>query len=105
MGYSLNFADDQVLLAQDPNDLEYLARKLQEEYEKWGLTINLEKTKYACMGEGREILKFDRGEEIKPRTECTCLGTKIDQLGDNTTEIKHRISQTRKAINALNSIW
>ena len=30
---------------------------------------------------------------------------KIDQLGDNTTEIEHRISQTRKAINALNSIW
>ena len=29
----------------------------------------------------------------------------IDQLGDNTTEIKHRISQTRKATNALNSIW
>ena len=33
------------------------------------------------------------------------IGTKIDQLGDNTTEIKHRISQTRKAINVLNSIW
>ena len=28
-----------------------------------------------------------------------------DQSGDNATEIKHRISQTRKAINALNSIW
>jgi hypothetical protein len=26
-------------------------------------------------------------------------------LGDNTTDIKHRINQTRKAINALNSIW
>jgi hypothetical protein len=25
-------------------------------------------------------------------------------MGDNTTEIKHRISQTRKAINYLNSI-
>ena len=25
--------------------------------------------------------------------------------GDNTTEMKQRISQTRKAINALNSIW
>ena len=24
---------------------------------------------------------------------------------DNTTEIKHRINQTRKAINSLNSIW
>jgi hypothetical protein len=26
-------------------------------------------------------------------------------LEDNTTEIKHRISQTSKAINALHSIW
>jgi len=39
--------------------------------------------------------KFDSGEEIRPRTECTYLGTKIDQSGDNTTEIKHRISQSR----------
>jgi adenylate cyclase class IV len=56
------------------------------------------------MGEGKEILKFDDGEEVKSSTECTYLGTKIDQSGDNTIEIKHRISQTRKAINALNSI-
>jgi hypothetical protein len=33
------------------------------------------------------------------------VGTKIDQLGDNTTEMKQRISQTRQAINALHSIW
>jgi hypothetical protein len=32
------------------------------------------------------------------------LDTKIDQTGNNTTEIKHRINQTRKAINDLNSI-
>jgi hypothetical protein len=56
------------------------------------------------MAEGKEILKSDGGEEIKPYTECTYLGTKIDQFGDNTTEIKHRIRQTRKAKNALNSI-
>jgi len=41
--YSHSFADDQVLLAQDHDDMEYMARKLKEEYEKWGLTINLEK--------------------------------------------------------------
>jgi len=85
--------------------MEYMARKLKEAYIKWGLAINLEKTKYVCMGEGKETLKFDGGEEIKPCTECTYLGTKIEQWGDNTTEIKHRINQTRKAINALNSIW
>ena len=26
-------------------------------------------------------------------------------MGENTTEIKHRINQTRKAVNALNSMW
>jgi hypothetical protein len=34
------------------------------------------------MGDGKEILKFEGGEEIKPCTECI----KIDQLGDNTTD-------------------
>jgi hypothetical protein len=81
-----------------------MARKLKEEYKKWGFTMNLEKTKYICIVEEKETLKFDSGEEIKPSRACTYLGTKKDQTRDNTTEIKHRINQTRKAINALNSI-
>jgi len=32
------------------------------------------------MGEGKETLKFDDGEEIEPCTESTYLGTKIDQF-------------------------
>ena len=38
------------------------------------------------MGEGKGILEFDGGEEIKRCRECTDLGTKIDRLGDNTTD-------------------
>ena len=30
--------------------------------------------------------------------ECTYLGTKIDQPGENTTETEHRISQTGNAL-------
>jgi len=52
--YSLSFADDQVLLAQDRDDMEYMARKLKEEYGKWGLAINLEKTKYVRMGKKKK---------------------------------------------------
>ena len=54
--YSLNFADDQVLLAQDHDDMEYMVRKLKEEYEKWGLAINLEKSKYTV-----RLLSFRTG--------------------------------------------
>jgi hypothetical protein len=57
-----------------------------------------------CIGEEKEPLKYGGGEEIQPCAKCTNLGTKIDQLVDNTTEVKHRISQTKKATNALNSI-
>jgi hypothetical protein len=103
--YSLNFADDQVLLAQDNDDMEYMVRKLKEGYEEWELTVNLGKIEYVYFGEEKEALKVDCSEEINLCTECTYLGTKIDQSGDNTTEIKHRISQTGMAINDLNSTW
>ena len=43
--YTLQFADDQVLVG-DKEDLEYMTRKLKETYEKWGLDMNLNKTKY-----------------------------------------------------------
>ena len=43
---TLQFADDQVVLAGDKEDLEYMTRKLKEMYEKWGLDLNLNKTKY-----------------------------------------------------------
>ena len=56
------------------------------------------------MGEGKEISKFDGGEEKNHVQYVHIQVKKIDQLGDNTIEIKHRISQTRKAINVLNSI-
>jgi hypothetical protein len=75
--------------------------------QHYSITINLEKTKHVRIAEEKEALKFDCGEATHPCTECTYLGTKTGQSGDNTTEIKHRIriSQTRKAIRALNSIW
>jgi hypothetical protein len=34
--YNLLFADDQVIIAQDIEDADYMLRKLIEEYMKWG---------------------------------------------------------------------
>jgi len=41
--YSMLFADDQLLIAQDCVDLEYMTRKLIDEYELWGLKLNIKK--------------------------------------------------------------
>ena len=40
--YTLLFVDDQVLITQEYEDMEFMVRKLLEEYELWGLEINLE---------------------------------------------------------------
>jgi malonyl CoA-acyl carrier protein transacylase len=53
--YALQFADDQVVLAGDKEDLEYMTRKLKESYEKWVLDMNLNKTKYLCTGKRTAI--------------------------------------------------
>lgn len=53
--YSL-FADDQLLIAEDYEDIEYMTRKLVEEYEKWGLSINLKKINYTAIGTGSKDL-------------------------------------------------
>ena len=56
--HSLKFADDQVFIAQDHDDMEFMTQKLKEEYEKCGLTMNLEQTKYVCIGDEKESLNF-----------------------------------------------
>ena len=64
--HTLQFADDQVVLAGDKEDLEYITHKLKETYEKWGLDMNLNKTKYLCIG-GRGThnnLKLDKDNKI-----------------------------------------
>jgi hypothetical protein len=49
--YSMLFADDQLLTAQDYEDLEYMTRRLTDECDLWGLKLNIKKTKYMAIGD------------------------------------------------------
>uniref|UniRef100_T1HF33 Uncharacterized protein n=1 Tax=Rhodnius prolixus TaxID=13249 RepID=T1HF33_RHOPR len=40
------FADDQVVIAGDVDVAAYLLRKLAEEYERWGISLNITKTEH-----------------------------------------------------------
>ena len=41
--YTLLFTDNQVLITQEYENMEFIVRKLLEEYEKWGLKRKFEK--------------------------------------------------------------
>ncbi len=87
--YTLLFADDQVIIAQDAEDVEYMFRKLLEEYQKWGLKINMEKTLYmGCGVNNRDlILQFGKGK-IKHCSEFKYLGVKINKDGNQEDDIR-----------------
>ena len=104
--FSLNFADDQVIFAGDEEDARYMIRKLEEEYKKWGLEMNLDKTKYMVIGGSAKDLELGKGVIIK---KCQCysyLGVTISEKGGSDDEINNRLTKGRIAIRQLHPvIW
>lgn len=41
--WMIEFADEQVIIAEDKNNVEFMTSKLKEAYKYWELEINLEK--------------------------------------------------------------
>lgn len=80
--YTLSFADDQVVVAQDIDDIEYMTRKLIEEYDKYGLEVNIDNTEYMCIGGQQQDLRLTTGQTIiKHCRGYKYLGMKISQDG------------------------
>jgi len=102
--YILQFADDQVVLAGDKEDLEYMTHKLKETYEKSGLDMNLNRTKYLCFGETHNNLKLDKDSEIEYCQEYKYSGVIFDTSRTDDKEIRSTVIQARKYIACLNGI-
>ena len=62
--YTLCFVDNQVLIAQEYGDINYMACKLIEEYQRWGLDIDVNKTENLCVGGEQRNLTLENGKEI-----------------------------------------
>ena len=95
----------QLLIAQDYEDLEYMTRKLIEEYELWGLKSNVKKTKYMAIGDTLRNLQLEDGKgRTSHVSEYVYLGVRITKDGNHEPEINDRINRGRAAVSKLNSI-
>jgi hypothetical protein len=65
-----------------------MTRKLKETYEKWGLDMNLNKTKYLCIGQTHSSLRLDKVSEIEFCQEYNYLGVIFDTRGTEDKEIR-----------------
>ena len=101
--YGLQFADDQVVMAQIKEDLKYICRKFQEEYSKCSLTMNIAEAKYMSLGTDKDHLELN-GYIITGSTEFRYMGSIFTKDGRDTKNKRHWDIQARKIIGSLNGL-
>ena len=98
----LRYADDTTLMAESEEELKSLLMKVNEESEKVGLKLNIQKTKIMASGPITSW-KID-GETVERVTNFIFLGSKITADGDCSHEIKRCLLLGRQAMSNLDSI-
>ena len=89
-------------MAESEEELKSLLIKVKEESEKFGLKLNIQKTKIMASGPitSREI----EGETVETVSDFILGGSKITADGDCSHEIKRRFLIGRKVMTNLDNI-
>ena len=85
---NLRYADDTTLMAESEEELKGLLMKMKEESEKFGLKLNIQKTK--IMASGPITAWQIDGKTIETDRDFIFLGSKITADGDCRHEMKRR---------------
>ena len=99
---NLRYADDTTLMAESEEELKSFLMKVNEESEKAGLKLNIQKTKLiaSCTIPSWQI----DGETMETVTDFIFLGFKITIDGDCSHEMKRHSLFGRKVMTNLDSI-
>ena len=100
---NLRYADDTTLMAESEEELKSLLMKVEEESEKVGLKLNIQKTK--IMTSGPITSWHIDGKTVETVSGFIFLGSKITADGDCCHEIKRRLLLGRKVMTNLDSIF
>ena len=99
----LKYADDTTLMAESEEKLKSLFMKVKEESKKFGLSLNIQKTKIMASG---PITSWQiDGETVETVSDFIFWGSKITADGDCSHEIRRRLLLGRKEMTNLDSIF
>ena len=96
---NLRYADDTTIMAESEEELKNLLMKAEEESEKAGLKLSIQKTKIMASG---PITSWQTDGEIV--ADFIFGGSRITADGDCSHEIKRRLLLGRKVMTNLDSI-
>ena len=99
---NLRYADDTTLMAESEEELKSLLMKVKEESEKFGLKLNVQKTKIMSSG---SITSWEiDGETVKTVSDFILGGSKITADSNCSHEIKRGLFLGRKVMTNLDNI-
>ena len=82
---NLRYADDTTLMAESEEELKSLLMRVKEESEKFGLKLNIQKTKIMASG---SVTSWEiDGQTVETVAGFSFLGSKITADGDCSQEI------------------
>ena len=99
----LRYADDTTLMAESEEELKSLLMKGKEESEKFGLKLNIQKTK--IMASSPTTSWEIDGETVETVSDFILGDSKITTDGDCSHEIKRHLLLGRKVMTNLDSIF
>ena len=99
---NLRYADDTTFMAESEEELKSLLMKVQEESEKVGLKLNIQKKK--IMASGLVTSWEIDGETVETVSDFIFRGSQITADGDCSHEIKRHLLLARKIMTNLDSI-
>ena len=90
---NLRYADDTILIAESEEELKSLLMKVKEESEKFGLKLNIQKTKIMASG---HITSWQiDGETVETVSDFIFWSSNITADGDCSHEIKRCLLKSR----------
>ena len=93
---NLRYVHDTTLVAESEEELKSLLRKVKEESEKFGLKLNIQKTK--IMASSLITSWQIDGEKVETEADFISRGSEISADGDCSHEIKRHLLLERKAM-------
>ena len=103
--YTLLYADDTLILAESPEDLQLALDAVGNYCQTWGLSINQTKTKVVIFSRGKVKKQFNfkiGNISIDTDSEYCYLGIVFNFNGKFSKAIDERITPARKAMFGLN---
>jgi hypothetical protein len=102
----LDFADDVALLHDSWEGMQTLTSSLEEVAKKFGLVINVVKTKIMTVGNWTSTVKIKVGsQEVEECQEFCYLGSTINNDGGCDREIVVRLGKANSTFGRLGRIW